>query len=93
MPVAHMDSRQADGSRCEFWMGDKDNSDSEMLRVIVNEGDKIEKALKTFKRKVNNTKLIQECRQRQEFHKPSETARRQRLKARYVQQLRNTSEL
>ena len=64
-----------------------------MLRVIVNEGDKIDKALKTFKRKVNNTKLIQECRQRQEFHKPSETARRQKLKARYVQQLRNANEL
>lgn len=64
-----------------------------MIRVIVNEGDKIERALKTFKRKCNNTKLVQECRQRQEFKKPSEIARRKRLKARYVQQLRNASEL
>lgn len=63
-----------------------------MLRVIVNEGDKIDRALKQFKRKVNNTKLIQECRARQEFEKPSVTARRKRLKAVYIQRLRNEEE-
>ena len=63
-----------------------------MLRVIVGEGDKIERALKQFKRKVNNTKLIQECRARQEFEKPSVTARRKRLKAVYIQRLRNEEE-
>lgn len=60
-----------------------------MLRVIVNEGDKIERALKQFKRKCNNTKLIQQLRDRREFEKPSETARRKRLKAEYIQNLRN----
>ena len=60
-----------------------------MLRVIVNEGDKIERALKQFKRKCNNTKLIQQLRDRMEFEKPSETARRKRLKAEYIQNLRN----
>lgn len=60
-----------------------------MLRVMVSEGDKIERALKQFKRKVNNTKLIQELRGRQEFEKPSVTARKQRLKAEYIQKLRN----
>jgi len=60
-----------------------------MLRVIVNEGDKIDRALKQFKRKCNNTKLIQECRARQEFEKPSVTARKRRLKAKYIQKLRN----
>ena len=59
-----------------------------MLRVIVNDGDKIERALKTFKRKVNNTKLVQE-RARKEYEKPSVTARKQRLKAKYIQTLRN----
>ena len=63
-----------------------------MLRVIVNEGDKIERALKQYKRKVNNTKLIQQLRDRREFEKPSVTARRQRLKAEYIQQLRNEEE-
>ena len=64
-----------------------------MLRVIVNEGDKIDRALKQFKRKYNNTKLIQECRQRQEFEKPSVTARKKRLRAEYIQKLRNEEEL
>ena len=63
-----------------------------MLRVIVNDGDKIDKALKAFKRKCNNTKLIQECRSRREFEKPSVKARRQRLKAEYVQKLRNAED-
>jgi small subunit ribosomal protein S21 len=60
-----------------------------MLRVVLNEGEKIDKALKQFKRKVNNTKLIQELRNRQEFEKPSVTARKRRLKAKYIQRLRN----
>lgn len=63
-----------------------------MLRVLVNEGDKIDRALKQFKRKVNNTKLIQECRDRKEFVKPSARARKQRLKAEYIQRLRNEQE-
>ena len=61
----------------------------DMLRVIVKDGDTIEKALKQFKRKVNNTKLVKELRQRQEFKKPSVAAREKKLKAKYVQQLRN----
>lgn len=63
-----------------------------MLRVIVGEGDKIERALKQFKRKCNNTKLVQQLRARQEFEKPSVTARRMRLKAVYAQRLRNEEE-
>lgn len=60
-----------------------------MLRVIINDGEKIERALKQFKRKCNNTKLIQELRSRQEFEKPSVKARKQRLRAKYIQRLRN----
>ena len=60
-----------------------------MLRVIVNDGDKIDRALKQFKRKCNNTKLIQQLRDKKEYEKPSVTARRNRLKAEYVQRLRN----
>ena len=63
-----------------------------MLRVIVKEGDNIEKALKQFKRKVMNTKLIKEQRERQEFQKPSVTRRKKKLKARYIQQLKNAEE-
>lgn len=64
-----------------------------MLRVIVNDGDKIDKALKQFKRKCNNTKLITELRDRKEFEKPSVTARKKRLKAKYIQSLRNAEEM
>lgn len=60
-----------------------------MLIVKVNDGDKIDRALKQFKRKCNNTKLVQQLRGRQEFEKPSVTARKRRLKAEYVQRLRN----
>lgn len=63
-----------------------------MLRVIVKDGDNIEKALKQFKRKVMNTKLIKEQRERQEFQKPSVTRRKKKLKARYIQQLKNAEE-
>jgi small subunit ribosomal protein S21 len=64
-----------------------------MLRVIVKEGDNIKKALKQFKRKTMNTKLIKELRNRQEFEKPSVTERKKKLKARYVQKLRNESDM
>ncbi len=63
-----------------------------MLRVIVNYGDNIEKSLKQFKRKVMNTKLIKELRDRQEFEKPSVTKRKKKLKALYIQQLKNAEE-
>ena len=63
-----------------------------MLRVIVKDGDTIEKALKQFKRKTINTKLVKELRNRQEFEKPSVTKRKQKLKALYVQQLKNAED-
>ena len=63
-----------------------------MIRVIVSDGDKIEKSLKQFKRKCNNVRLIPECRKRQEFEKPSVTRRKEIIKARYIQRLRNEEE-
>ena len=68
------------------------NLNIDMLRVIIKEGDTIEKGLKQFKRKVMNTKLIKELRGRQEFEKPSVTRRKKKLQARYVQQLKNAEE-
>ena len=60
-----------------------------MLKVVLREGDTIEKGLKQFKRKVMNTKLIKELRDRQEYEKPSVTKRKKKLKALYIQHLRN----
>ena len=42
-----------------------------MLRVKVNEGESIEKALKRFKRKEQQTKLVKELRDRKTYVKPS----------------------
>lgn len=64
-----------------------------MLRIIVHEGDNIEKALKKFKRKVNDTHLIKELRNRKEYTKPSVENRKNKLKAIYVQKLRNENEI
>lgn len=55
----------------------------------MNDGDKIDRALKQFKRKVNNTKMVQELRARKEYEKPSVVSRKRKLKAIYVQKLRN----
>lgn len=63
-----------------------------MLKVIIKDGDTIEKALKQFKRKTMNTKLIKELRDRQEFEKPSVARRKKKLKALYVQQLKNAED-
>lgn len=63
-----------------------------MLKVVLREGDTIEKGLKQFKRKVMNTKLIKELRDRQEYEKPSVTKRKKKLKALYIQHLRNADE-
>ena len=59
-----------------------------MLIVEVKNG-KIERALKTLKKKVRNTKQNQELRTRQEFVKKSTKKRQQRNKAAHKQSLIN----
>jgi small subunit ribosomal protein S21 len=63
-----------------------------MIIVPIKEGDNIEKALKKLKRKFEKTGVIRELRERQKFTKPSVIARERRLKAIYVQKLRNEAE-
>lgn len=60
-----------------------------MIIVPVKEGENIDKALKKLKRKFEKTGVLKELRTRQKFTKPSVIRREQRLKAIYVQQLRN----
>lgn len=55
-----------------------------MLIIPVDKGN-IEKALKTFKYKVNKTKQTQRLRQLQQFEKPSISKRKQKIKAQYLQ--------
>jgi small subunit ribosomal protein S21 len=58
-----------------------------MLIVKVKKGESIEGALKKMKRKVRNTKLVEQIRKNQEFKKPSVEKREQKLKAIYKQKL------
>lgn len=62
-----------------------------MLIVKVKDG-KIEKALKQMKRKVNQTKLVRELRDNEQFTKPSVKRREEIKKAKYIQQMRDAEE-
>ncbi len=59
-----------------------------MIIVPIKEGDSIDKALKKLKRKFEKTGISREVRERQKFTKPSVIQREQKLKAIYVQQLK-----
>lgn len=52
-----------------------------MLIVKLKKGDNINKALKRFKQKVRNTKLIKQVRENQYFEKPSAARRKAKKKA------------
>ena len=63
-----------------------------MIVVPVKEGENIEKALKKFKRKFENTGVIKELRNRQAFEKPSVVNRKKVMRAIYIQKLQQTEE-
>ncbi|CAM1360968.1 ribosomal S21 family protein [Tenacibaculum sediminilitoris] len=57
-----------------------------MLIIQVKEGENIDRAIKRYKRKYRNTKILQEIRKRKEYKKPSVTKREQLKKAQYKEQ-------
>ncbi|CAM1346146.1 30S ribosomal protein S21 [Tenacibaculum crassostreae] len=57
-----------------------------MLIIPVKEGENIDRALKRYKRKYRNTKVLQEIRERKEYTKPSVAKRAQLKKAQYKEQ-------
>lgn len=63
-----------------------------MIVVPMKEGENIDRGLKKLKRKFEKTGVIKELRRRKQFDKPSVIAREQRLKAIYVQGLRQAAE-
>lgn len=63
-----------------------------MIIVPVKEGENIDRALKKLKRKFEKTGVLKELRARQYHIKPTVKRREQKLKAIYVQQLRNDEE-
>ncbi|MAQ76790.1 MAG: 30S ribosomal protein S21 [Aquimarina sp.] len=54
-----------------------------MLRIEIRKGENIDRALKRYKKKVRNVKLIKEIRSRKEFTKKSVKMREQLQKAEY----------
>lgn len=64
-----------------------------MLKVEVNSGENIERALKRYKNKFNKTGVRRELQNRKEFTKPSVEKRAQLQKAEYVQHLKDAEQL
>jgi len=63
-----------------------------MIIVPVKEGESIDRALKKYKRKFEKTGVVKELRERQKFTKPSVIKREEKLKAIYVQQIKQKEE-
>jgi len=64
-----------------------------MIIVPVKEGENIDRALKKLKRKFDKTGTLKELRSRKNYAKKSVVNREKMLKAIYVQQLRQNSEI
>jgi len=64
-----------------------------MLKIIVKDGENIERALKRYKRKHRNIKVMQNLRENQFFTKPSVKRRREIQKAAYIQRLRDQEDI
>jgi small subunit ribosomal protein S21 len=64
-----------------------------MLIIDVKNGESIDQALKRFKRKFQQTQIIQELRKRKEFTKPSVKRRNEILKAVYKEGRKRQEEI
>ncbi len=63
-----------------------------MIIVPIKEGENIDRVLKKMKRKFEKTGVLRELRERQKFTKPSVKKREEKLKAIYIQQLKDKQE-
>jgi small subunit ribosomal protein S21 len=64
-----------------------------MLKIIVKEGENIERALKRYKRKHRNIKVMQNLREGQFYTKPSVRRRREIQKAEYIQTIKDQEDI
>jgi small subunit ribosomal protein S21 len=69
-----------------------ENVKNDMLIIEIREGENIDKALKRYKRKFNNTGLMRQLRGRREFTKPSIKRRHEVIKAAYREQIRREAD-
>ena len=63
-----------------------------MLIINIKEGESVERALKRYKRKCDQTRLIKDFRKVQYYIKPSTRRREESLKAIYKQKLTSKEE-
>ena len=54
-----------------------------MLKIIIKEGESIDRALKRYKRKTRNVKLKEQIRERQHYTKKSDRKRQELQKAQH----------
>ncbi|TCI93646.1 30S ribosomal protein S21 [Tenacibaculum sp. M341] len=54
-----------------------------MLRIEIKDGENIERALKRYKRKYRQTKVLQQIKDKKEYKKPSIQNREKLQKAKY----------
>jgi small subunit ribosomal protein S21 len=59
-----------------------------MLVIKVKENESIERALKRFKNKFQNTQVLKQLRGRKQYVKPSVARIKELIKAKYIQGLR-----
>lgn len=64
-----------------------------MLIITIKQGESIERALKRYKRKHRNVKVMQNLRENQHFTKKSVKRRREIQKAAYIQHLRDAQDI
>ncbi|MCD6113376.1 MAG: 30S ribosomal protein S21 [Bacteroidales bacterium] len=64
-----------------------------MIIIPVKEGENIDRVLKRYKRKFEKIGVVKELRNRKQFIKPSIKKREQKLKAIYIQRLRQAEEI
>lgn len=60
-----------------------------MIKIKVKENESIERALKRYKKKVQQTGLIKEVRSRTFYEKPSISRRDEKIKAAYKQRMQD----
>ena len=60
-----------------------------MLKIIIKEGENIERALKKYKKKFEKTNVMKQLRDRKEFEKPSVSRRQEVIRAAYNQRMQS----
>ncbi|TCK66815.1 SSU ribosomal protein S21P [Winogradskyella wandonensis] len=63
-----------------------------MLKIEVNSGENIDRALKRYKNKFNRTGIKRDLQSRRQYTKPSELKRTQLQKAEYIQSLKDAEQ-